>query len=99
MIEEYDHRRRFLLSRFAEMGLPCFEAQGAFYLFPSIESTGMDSETFCETLLHEERVAVVPGSAFGECGKNNIRISYAYSLKHLTEAAVRIERFLKKHRS
>ena len=99
MIEEYDHRRRFLLERFDEMGLRCFEAQGAFYLFPSIESTGMDSETFCETLLHEERVAVVPGSAFGECGKNNIRISYAYSLKHLTEAAVRIERFLKKHRS
>ena len=98
MIEEYDHRRRFLLERFSEMGLPCFEAQGAFYLFPSIESTGMTSEEFCEQLLQEERVAVVPGSAFGECGKNNIRISYAYSLKHLAEAANRMERFLAKHR-
>lgn len=98
MIEEYDHRRRFLLERFAQMGLSCFPAQGAFYLFPSIESSGMSSEEFCETLLQEERVAVVPGSAFGESGKNNIRISYAYSLKHLTEAANRIERFLEKHR-
>lgn len=98
MIEEYDHRRRFLLERFAQMGLPCFPAQGAFYLFPSIESSGLDSETFCERLLQEERVAVVPGSAFGESGKNNIRISYAYSLKHLTEAANRIERFLEKIR-
>ena len=97
MAEEYDHRRRFLLERFAEMGLPCFPAQGAFYLFPSIEPTGMDSETFCEKLLEEERVAVVPGSAFGESGKNNIRISYAYSLKHLTEAANRMERFLQRH--
>ena len=94
MIEEYDRRRRFLLGRFAEMGLPCFEAQGAFYLFPSIARTGMDGETFCERLLQEEHVAVVPGSAFGECGKNNLRISYAYSLKHLTEAAVRMERFI-----
>ena len=98
MAEEYDHRRRFLLERFAEMGLPCFPAQGAFYLFPSIEPTGMDSETFCEKLLEEERVAVVPGSAFGESGKNNIRISYAYSLKHLTEAANRMERFLRNHK-
>ena len=98
MIEEYDHRRRFLLERFSEMGLPCFPAKGAFYLFPSIEPTGMDSETFCEQLLQEERVAVVPGSAFGECGKNNLRISYAYSLKHLAEAATRIERFMQRHR-
>jgi len=97
MIEEYDHRRRFLLERFAQMGLRCFPAQGAFYLFPSIESSGLDSETFCERLLQEERVAVVPGSAFGESGKNNIRISYAYSLKHLTEAANRIERFLERN--
>lgn len=98
MIEEYDHRRRFLLERFREMGLPCFEAQGAFYLFPCISSSGMTSEEFCEKLLQEERVAVVPGSAFGESGKNNIRISYAYSLKHLTEAANRMERFLANHR-
>lgn len=98
MTEEYDHRRRFLLERFAEMKLSCFPAQGAFYLFPSIESTGMTSEEFCELLLQEEHVAVVPGSAFGESGKHNIRISYAYSLKHLAEAANRIERFLKRHR-
>ena len=98
MIEEYDHRRRFLLERFAQMGLPCFPAQGAFYLFPSIESSGMSSEEFCEKLLQEEKVAVVPGSAFGECGKNNIRISYAYALKHLAEAANRMERFLDRHR-
>ena len=98
MIEEYDHRRRFLLERFSQMGLSCFPAQGAFYLFPSIESSGMSSEEFCERLLQEEKVAVVPGSAFGECGKNNIRISYAYSLKHLAEAADRMERFLERHR-
>lgn len=97
MIEEYDHRRRFLLERFSQMGLRCFPAQGAFYLFPSIESSGLSSEEFCERLLQEEKVAVVPGSAFGESGKNNIRISYAYSLKHLTEAANRIERFLQRH--
>lgn len=97
MMEEYDHRRRFLLERFAEMGLSCFPAQGAFYLFPSIASTGMDGETFCEQLLQEERVAVVPGGAFGETGVNNIRISYAYSLKHLTEAANRMERFISRH--
>ncbi len=97
MIEEYDHRRRFLLERFEQMGLQCFPAQGAFYLFPSIESSGLSSEEFCERLLQEEKVAVVPGSAFGECGKNNIRISYAYSLKHLTEAANRMERFLQKY--
>ena len=97
MIAEYDRRRRFLLERFSQMGLRCFPAQGAFYLFPSIESSGMDSESFCEQLLQEERVAVVPGSAFGACGKNNIRISYAYSLKHLAEAANRMEHFLSKH--
>ena len=96
MIEEYDHRRRFLLERFSQMGLRCFPAQGAFYLFPSIESSGLSSEDFCERLLQEEKVAVVPGSAFGESGKNNIRISYAYSLKHLTEAANRIEPFLQR---
>ena len=79
------------------MGLSCFEAQGAFYLFPSIAGTGMDGETFCEKLLQEERVAVVPGGAFGESGKNNLRISYAYSLKHLTEAANRMERFIARH--
>lgn len=97
MVEEYDHRRRFMLERFKQMGLYCFPPAGAFYLFPNISATGMDSETFCEQLLQEERVAVVPGSAFGESGKDNIRISYAYSLKHLAEAADRMERFIKRH--
>ena len=98
MVEEYDHRRRFMLERFNQMGLYCFPPAGAFYLFPNISATGMDSETFCEQLLQEEHVAVVPGSAFGESGKDNIRISYAYSLKHLAEAADRIERFIARHK-
>ncbi len=98
MVEEYDHRRRFLLSRFQAMGLYCFPPAGAFYLFPSIRSTGMTAEEFCEQLLMEEKVAVIPGSAFGESGNYNIRISYAYSLKHLAEAADRIERFLERRR-
>lgn len=98
MVEEYDHRRRFMLERFNQMGLYCFPPAGAFYLFPNISATGMDSETFCEQLLQEEHVAVVPGSAFGESSKDNIRISYAYSLKHLAEAADRIERFIARHK-
>ncbi|MBR6760494.1 MAG: aminotransferase class I/II-fold pyridoxal phosphate-dependent enzyme [Oscillospiraceae bacterium] len=97
MAEEYDHRRRYMLRRFHEMGLTCFPPAGAFYLFPCIASTGMDAETFCETLLKEEKVAVVPGTAFGDSGKEHVRISYAYSLKHLTEAADRMERFIKRH--
>lgn len=97
MAEEYDHRRRYMLRRFHEMGLTCFPPAGAFYLFPCIASTGMDAETFCETLLKEEKVAVVPGTAFGDSGKDHVRISYAYSLKHLTEAADRMERFIKRH--
>lgn len=97
MAEEYDHRRRYMLKRFAEMGLTCFPPAGAFYLFPCISATGMDAETFCEALLHEEKVAVVPGTAFGESGKDHVRISYAYSLKHLTEAADRMERFIRRH--
>ncbi|MGN0647317.1 MAG: pyridoxal phosphate-dependent aminotransferase [Oscillospiraceae bacterium] len=97
MVEEYDHRRRYMLKRFSEMGLTCFPPAGAFYLFPCIASTGMDDETFCEHLLYEEKVAVVPGGAFGDSGKNHVRISYAYSLKHLSEAADRMERFIKRH--
>ncbi len=94
MTQEYDRRRRYLLKRFEEMGLPCFTARGAFYLFPSIAKTGLSSADFCEKLLEEEKVAVVPGSAFGESGEGNLRISYAYSLQHLREAADRMERFL-----
>lgn len=96
MVDEYNVRRQFLVSEFNRLGLTCFNPEGAFYVFPCISSTGMDSETFCERLLYEEKVAVVPGSAFGESGEGYIRVSYAYSLKHLMEAMKRIEGFLKK---
>ena len=79
------------------MGLDCFEPEGAFYVFPSIQSTGMTSDVFCETLLKEEKVAVVPGTAFGECGEGFIRCSYAYSVDALKEATTRIERFVQRH--
>ena len=76
------------------MGLTCFEPEGAFYAFPDIRSTGMTSEEFCEKLILAKRVAVVPGNAFGDCGEGFIRISYSYSLKHITEALNRMEEFL-----
>lgn len=97
MCESYDQRRRFLVDRFRKIGLPCFEPEGAFYVFPSIEVTGMSSETFCTNLLKEEHVAVVPGTAFGESGEGFVRCSYAYSIEALKEALMRIERFVAKH--
>ena len=96
MVKEYNVRRRYLVSEFNRLGLSCFEPEGAFYVFPCIKKTGLSSEEFCERLLYEERVAAVPGSAFGESGEGYMRISYAYSLKHLMEAISRIEKFLKK---
>lgn len=96
MVGEYDIRRRYLVSEFNRLGLTCFDPEGAFYVFPSIKGTGLTSEEFCERLLYEEKVATVPGSAFGESGEGHIRISYAYSLRHLREAMGRIEKFLKK---
>ena len=96
MVDEYNIRRRFLVSEFNRLGLTCFDPEGAFYVFPCIKSTGLTSEEFCERLLYEEKVATVPGSAFGASGEGHIRISYAYSLKHLMEAMKRIERFLQK---
>ncbi|MBO4877413.1 MAG: aminotransferase class I/II-fold pyridoxal phosphate-dependent enzyme [Ruminococcus sp.] len=96
MTDEYNARRRYLVSEFNRLGLTCFNPEGAFYVFPSIISTGLTSEEFCERLLYEERVAAVPGSAFGSSGEGYIRISYAYSLKHLMEAMHRIEKFLDK---
>ncbi len=96
MVDEYNIRRRYLVSEFNRLGLSCFNPEGAFYVFPCIKSTGLTSEVFCERLLYEEKVAVVPGSAFGESGEGYVRISYAYSLKHLMEAMERIEHFLKK---
>ncbi len=96
MVDEYNIRRKYLVSEFNRLGLTCFDPEGAFYVFPSIKSTGLTSEEFCERLLYEEKVATVPGSAFGESGEGHIRISYAYSLKHLMEAMSRIEKFLGK---
>ncbi|QNM04683.1 aminotransferase class I/II-fold pyridoxal phosphate-dependent enzyme [Qiania dongpingensis] len=96
MRESYDQRRRFVLKTLKEMGLSCFEPKGAFYVFPNIKRFGMSSEEFAETLLKEEKVAVVPGSAFGSCGEGFIRISYAYSLKALKEALGRVGRFVKR---
>lgn len=97
MVEEYDNRRRMLVKGFREIGMECFEPEGAFYVFPSIQSTGLSSEEFCERLIQEQKVAVVPGNAFGECGEGYVRISYAYSMEHLTEALTRIGRFLQNH--
>lgn len=95
MREEYDARRRIMVEGFNRIGLVCREPKGAFYTFPSIESTGMPSEEFCERLLYSKRVAVVPGTAFGESGEGHIRASYCYSTEHIKEALSRIEEFLK----
>lgn len=94
MRDEYDMRRRLIVDGLNRLGLTCFEPEGAFYVFPSICSTGMTSNEFCERLIYDKRVAVVPGSAFGACGEGHIRISYAYSVKHLTEALERMAAFL-----
>ena len=94
MVDEYNIRRRYLVERFNEIGLPCFNPEGAFYVFPCIRSTGMSSEAFCEALLNQQKVAVVPGNAFGDSGEGFVRVSYAYSLKHLMMALDRIEAFL-----
>ncbi|MBO4413501.1 MAG: aminotransferase class I/II-fold pyridoxal phosphate-dependent enzyme [Clostridia bacterium] len=96
MTGEYDVRRRFLVSGLRALGIPVFEPEGAFYVFPNIGGFGLDSETFCERLLNEAGVAIVPGDAFGECGSGFARISYAYSLKHIEEALRRIGEFVKK---
>ena len=96
MRESYNQRRRFLVNAFKEMGLDCFEPYGAFYMFPSIKKFGMTSEEFATRFLEEEKVAVVPGTAFGDCGEGFLRISYAYSLEQLKEALERLARFIKK---
>ena len=97
MVEEYNVRRRMLVDGFNRIGLTCFNPEGAFYMFPCIRSTGMSSEEFCEKLLQEEKVAVVPGNAFGDSGEGFVRVSYAYSLKHLQEALRRMENFVNRH--
>ena len=96
MVSEYDHRRRMLVDELNRIGLHCFEPKGAFYAFPSIKCTGLTSEQFCEELLKDQKVAVVPGNAFGECGEGFIRISYAYSIDAITNALEKIENFVKK---
>lgn len=95
----YNQRRRFLMNAFKEMGLECFEPYGAFYVFPCIKEFGMSSDEFANRFLEEEKVAVVPGTAFGDCGEGFLRISYAYSLEHLKEAVGRLERFIGRLRS
>lgn len=94
MRSQYDIRRRFLVSELRSMGLECFEPHGAFYVFPSIKSTGLSSEEFCSRLLQEQHVAVVPGDAFGASGEGHVRISYSYSMNHLREACRRMRVFL-----
>lgn len=94
MVSEYDMRRRLLVNGLNKIGLDCFEPEGAFYVFPSIKRSGLSSEQFCEKLLFEKRLAVVPGTAFGDSGEGFVRISYSYSLNHLCEALKRLECFM-----
>ncbi len=98
MVEDYNRRRKVIVRGLNKIGLTCFEPRGAFYAFPSIVSTGMSSEEFSERLLVEEKVAVVPGSAFGECGEGYVRCCYATSLSDIEEALFRMRRFVRKHR-
>ena len=94
MLEEYDMRRKIMVSGFNKLGLECREPKGAFYAFPCIKSTGLTSEEFCERLLREKHVAVVPGTAFGDSGEGFVRASYCYSTAHIKEALRRIGEFL-----
>jgi aminotransferase len=94
MVKAYDERRQFMWTRFNKMGLDCFEPRGAFYCFPNITSTGLSDDEFCERLLKEEKVVVVPGNAFGERGKGHVRACYAASMEQIGEACDRIERFI-----
>lgn len=98
MHAEYDRRRQYCVRKLNEMGLHTFEPQGAFYVFPDIRSSGMESDTFCNLLLKEQKVAIIPGTAFGESGEGFARISYAYNLSHLQEAMKRIQKFLEAHK-
>lgn len=99
MVAEYNKRRKYLAGAFNQIGMRCFEPLGAFYVFPSVAGCGMDSETFCESLLMEQKVAVVPGTAFGDNGEGFVRCSYAYSMEALKRAVDRIGRFVAAHRA
>lgn len=94
MLAEYDMRRRYTVNAFREIGLDCFEPEGAFYVFPCIKSTGLSSEEFCERLIMSKRVAVIPGNAFGDCGEGYIRVSYCYSIDNIKKAIERIKEFI-----
>ncbi len=98
MVAEYDRRRQLVVAGLNAMGLRCAEPHGAFYAFPNIGSSGMNDETFAERLLMEERVAVIPGSAFGEAGAGHVRICYAQRYELLEEALQRMERFVTRHK-
>lgn len=97
MREQYDYRRKVITDGFNSMGLTCFSPLGAFYIFPSIKSTGMTSDEFCERLLREQKVALVPGTAFGQCGEGFVRVSYAYGIDRINEAMERIKIFLERN--
>jgi aminotransferase len=97
MVADYDRRRRVMVKGLNDIGLACFEPRGAFYAFPTIRATGMSSDEFADQLLLEEKVAVVPGSAFGACGEGHVRCCYATSLEDITEALDRMGRFVKRH--
>ena len=99
MVEDYDRRRRVMVKGLNDIGLTCFEPKGAFYAFPSIKSTGLSSEDFAERLLIEDRVAVIPGSTFGQCGEGHVRCCYATSMTEIEEALERMGRFVKRHRA
>jgi aminotransferase len=98
MAEEYNRRRRYIVAGLRSIGFPCFEPKGAFYVWPNISGFGLSSDEFCERLLYEGRVAIVPGTAFGDCGEGFARLSYAYSVDHITKALDGIESFVKKIR-
>jgi len=98
MVADYDRRRRVMVKGLNAIGLSCFEPKGAFYAFPSVKVTGLSSQEFAEKLLIEERVAVVPGSAFGECGEGYVRCCYATALDDIREALRRMRRFVQRHR-
>ena len=99
MVDEYDTRRRLVVDGFNKIGLTCFEPLGAFYVFPCIKSTGLQSEEFCEKLLYSKKVAMVPGNAFGDCGEGFVRVSYCYSVEHLKQALKRTAEFIEELKS
>lgn len=98
MVAEYDRRRKYLVHKLRDLGIPCFEPKGAFYVFPNIAGFGMTSEEFCEKLLYDYGVAVVPGTAFGKCGEGFVRVSYAYSVRHIDRALERIAKMIEDSR-